>query len=48
VRSATLRGDEMFVPLTHAPGETQGKRFVLAGCTWCCFAMMMCGWLTQI
>jgi transposase len=23
VRSATLRGQEMFVPLTHAPGEAQ-------------------------
>jgi predicted dinucleotide-binding enzyme len=24
------------------------KRLVWAGCTWCCFAMMMCGWFTQI
>jgi hypothetical protein len=28
--------------------HVQSKRSVLAGCTWCCFAVMMFGWLRLI
>jgi hypothetical protein len=34
--------------LCHEYWPLSRKRPVLAACTWCCFAMMMCGWLMLI